>query len=37
MWAVPMMLDTHITDPSTRYWLRQALRQACEREALRRG
>jgi hypothetical protein len=35
--AVVTMLDTHITDPSTRYRLRQALSQACEREALRRG
>jgi hypothetical protein len=35
--AVIAMLDTHVTDPSTRYRLRQALSQACEREALRRG
>ena len=32
-----MMLDTHITDQSTRYQLRKALSQACQREALRRG
>ena len=35
--AVVALLDTHVTDPSTRYRLRQALSQACEREALRRG
>ena len=35
--AVIAMLDTHVTDPSTRYRLRQALSQACEREALRHG
>jgi hypothetical protein len=32
-----MMLDTYITDPSTRDRLRQALSQACQREALCRG
>jgi hypothetical protein len=35
--AVVALLDTHVTDPSTRYRLRQALSQACQREALRRG
>ena len=35
--AVVAMLDTHVTDPSTRYRLRKALSQACQREALRRG
>jgi hypothetical protein len=35
--AVIAMLDTHVTDPSTRYRLRRALSQACQREALRRG
>ena len=34
--AVVAMLDTHITDPSTRYRLRKALSEACQREALRR-
>jgi hypothetical protein len=35
--AALTMLDTHITDPSTRYRLRKALSEACQREALRRG
>ena len=35
--AVVAMLDAHVTDPSTRYRLRKALSQACQREALRRG
>jgi hypothetical protein len=35
--AAVAMLDTHIPDPSTRYRLREALSQACQREALRRG
>ena len=35
--AVVAMLDTRVTDPSTRYRLRKALSQACQREALRRG
>jgi hypothetical protein len=35
--AALTMLDTHITDPSTRYRLRKALSQACQREALRCG
>jgi hypothetical protein len=35
--AVVTMLDTRVTDPSTRYQLRKALSQACQREALRRG
>ena len=34
--AVVAMLDTYVPDPSTRDRLRQALSQACEREALRR-
>ena len=34
--ALIVMLDTHVPDLSTRYGLRQALSQACEREALRR-
>ena len=35
--AVGAMLDTHVPDPNTRYRLRQALSQACQHEALRRG
>jgi hypothetical protein len=34
--AVVAMLDAHVTDPSTRYRLRKALSEACQREALRR-
>jgi hypothetical protein len=35
--AVVTLLDIHVTDPSTRYRLRKALSQACQREAFRRG
>jgi hypothetical protein len=35
--AMLAMLETHVTNPSTRYRLRKALSQACDREALRRG
>jgi hypothetical protein len=35
--AVIAMLDMHVTDPSTRYRLRKALSEACQREALRRA
>ena len=34
--AVVAMLDTHVADLSTRYRLRKALSEACQREALRR-
>ena len=34
--AVITMLETHVPDPQTRYQLRKALSQACQREALRR-
>jgi hypothetical protein len=33
----PVGLHIHVTDPSTRYRLRKALSQTCQREALRRG
>jgi hypothetical protein len=34
--TVVAMLDTQVPDPSTRYRLRKALSEACQREALRR-
>jgi hypothetical protein len=34
--ALVTMLDTQVLDPSTRYQLRKALSEACQREALRR-
>ena len=35
--SVVAMLDTHVPDPSTRYRLRKALSEACQREALLRA
>jgi hypothetical protein len=35
--AIIQLVDTQVPDPSIRYRLRQALSQACRREALRRG